>query len=404
MTAQAANLRTVTSGEKKRLSTIYFFNYFASSALIPYIALYYSSVLGLSGAQIGTLLAVSPLISLFATPFWTGMADARSIHRRVLLTGIAALAGIYAFFPFLTSFAAFFICAIVLAVFASPVSTLQDSAAMHMLGTARDQYGRVRIWGTVGWGVGAPLFGLLLDSLGLVWMFWIYALLMLVNLLMSRRLEFDQEVRNVAFMFGVRDLLRNPRWLLFFGVSFVAFVGIAANGGYMALLIEQLSGSNPALLGIVMPASAIVGVNLLASTIFEAPVMFFSSVFMNRLGTRGMLLLSLAAISLRNVLYAFVQTPDHVLLLQTLHGLTFATLWIAGVNFVAQNAPRGLGATAQGLFNTVTFGLGLGGGNFIGGLLLDWLGVGPMLAATGALVFIGLIVTLVLDRKFRVFS
>ena len=132
--------------------------------------------------------------------------------------------------------------------------------------------------------------------------------------------------------------------------------------------------------------------------------MFFSSALLGKFGIRGMLLLSLGAIALRNTLLAFAQTPDQVLLLQVFHGLTFATLWVAGVNFVAQNAPKGLGATAQGLFNTVTFGLGLGAGNFVGGLLLDWIGVGPMLGVTGALVFAGSLVVVVLDRKFRIFS
>ena len=86
--------------------------------------------------------------------------------------------------------------------------------------------------------------------------------------------------------------------------------------------------------------------------------MFFSNNLLNRFGTRGLLLTSLAVISLRNLLYVVSSDALQVFIVQVLHGFTFAALWVAGVNFVAQNAPMGLKATAQGMFNTVLIGFG----------------------------------------------
>lgn len=396
--------RIITSRERLRLSAIYFFTYFGAAAMVPYLALYYSSVMGFTGAEIGALLAVSPLLSIVTTPFWSGLADSRRVHLRVLLLGLTALAVIYALIPFLDTFPAIMLATVMLALLASPVATLQDSAAMHMLGRQRAQYGRVRLWGTVGWGLGAPLFGLVLVSFGLVWMFWIYSLIMFCNLLVTRGLVFDHQTQSAPLLLGVRELLRTPRWLLFFLVTFLASMGMSANSGFMSLLLEQMSVNNPLLLGFAIPISALVGIVLLVSTVFELPVMFFSGPLLTRFGTRGLLLVSLLAISLRNFLYALAQTPDQVLAIQVLHGLTFAAMWMAGVNFVAQNAPRGLGATAQGLFNTVTFGLGWAAGNFISGVLLDWVGVKSMFAFTGGLVFVGLLLVRGLDRRFKVFG
>jgi MFS family permease len=75
-----------------------------------------------------------------------------------------------------------------------------------------------------------------------------------------------------------------------------------------------------------------------------------------------------------------------------LHGPTFAAAWASGVAYVHDLAPEGMGATAQGLFNGMTMGLGAATGAFIGGLLYDgvgaaamfmWVGIGLLVGALG---------------------
>ena len=51
--------------------SFYLLYYGANACILPYVILYYQS-LGFSGAQIGLLFAISPLITLFGAPFWTG--------------------------------------------------------------------------------------------------------------------------------------------------------------------------------------------------------------------------------------------------------------------------------------------------------------------------------------------
>ena len=64
-------------------------------------------------------------------------------------------------------------------------------------------------------------------------------------------------------------------------------------------------------------------------------------------------------------------------MIQLLHGFTFAALWTAGVSYANSAAPRGMGATAQGVFSGVTMGLAAATGAFVGGWLYQ--GVGPVL-------------------------
>src|SRR3990170_8186183 len=130
-----------------RLSGIYFVTFLAYSAILPYIALYYSSI-GFSGLQIGALLGLGQILSLVATPFWTGVADASKRHHLVLVGGILVLLAGYAVIPILGSFTQVLVAVVLIALLSSQVISLQDSATMHMLGARRDLYGRLRLWGT----------------------------------------------------------------------------------------------------------------------------------------------------------------------------------------------------------------------------------------------------------------
>jgi PPP family 3-phenylpropionic acid transporter len=145
----------------------------------------------------------------------------------------------------------------------------------------------------------------------------------------------------------------------------------------------------------------VVGIALTVSTVFEAPVMLAANRLLARLGAWGALFLSLALIALRNLLYAQAADAGQIVLLQILHGLTYPLLWLAGVAFVAAHAPRGLNATAQGVFSAVLSSIGTAAGNYLCGWLIDHIGIRPMFNLVGWLGVGALIIFFVLSRLLR---
>jgi PPP family 3-phenylpropionic acid transporter len=112
-----------------------------------------------------------------------------------------------------------------------------------------------------------------------------------------------------------------------------------------------------------------------------------------------LLLMAMAVIGLRNVLYAFATEPWHVMALQALHGFTFPAMWLAGVNFAAEAAPKGLSATAQGMFGVILMGVGSAAGNLFSGVMIDRVGLDGMFLAAGSVVLVTLVFMLLVGRR-----
>lgn len=369
--------------------TFYFFFFAAFSALMPYLVLYYRWR-GLSGLQIGLLTGLTPIITMFSAPFWTGLADSTHRHSLILRLNMAAAILLVLLMPTARTFLFLFPIILFYTFLFSPISSLADSATLTMLEKQREEYGRIRLGGTIGWGVVSAMAGIVIERYGLTWSFWLYAINMTLAWLISHKLTFGQTGERVAIRRGIRALLTNRRWLIFLVTVFIAGMGMSTVNMYLFPYMEE-AGARKSLMGL----AAVI------ATISEIPVFFFSNYLLKRLQSRGLLILSMAVIGTRLLLYFFFAFPPAILLIQMVHGLTFAALWTAGVSYAHENAPPGMIATAQGLFGSVMMGFGSGAGGMLGGLLIDQLGTAGMYGVMGAAVLIGLGMFAILERLCR---
>lgn len=381
-----------------QISLSYFFFFAAWASITPFFVLYLQS-LGFSGAQIGLVTGISPLISLVAKPFWAGLADATNRHRLILLMAVAVSIVLNLLFPFLRTFSAILVVQVLISLLTSHTLPLIDSATIHMMGNHRDRYGSLRVWGTVSWGIVSAVVGLALERIGLISMFWIFAGLMSINLLLLRSLQFEENPERGTYFAQVGRLLRQPQWLLFLGIVLVAGIGSTAHE-YLPLLIQELPGASR-WLPFALSGVALVGIAVTISTISELPIMGASHWFLRSLGSRGALYVAMLAMALRCFMYANTSTPDQALLIQLFHGLTYPLLWVAGIKFVGEMAPRGLSSTAQGLFSAMFMGIGTALGFYICGWLIDRVGVFAMFNLTGWFVLAGLVLAILLSALVR---
>lgn len=357
---------------------IYFFYYGAAASLFPFLVIYYET-LELSGYQIGFLAGLVPLIALFSAPFWGGLADATQKHKLLLLLAIFTSIVI----AFTLSYASLFLwlvpLIVLLAFFIAPIMPIVDNSVMDLLADHKDQYGKLRLWGAIGWGGAAFMVGWLIERSGLSWAFYGYMILMSLGLLVVCKLTVSQAGIGSKYWSGLRLLFSNPGWSLFLFMVFVFGMGSAVIQNFLFLFMNDLDASK-----------TLMGLSLMFATMSELPVLYFSDRLLNRFGGSGMIIFSMSFLVLRLLAYSFIRNPLLVLPIQLLHGPTYSAMWVSGVSYADKNAPHGLGATAQGLFSGVLLGLSAAVGAFIGGFLLENIGPVAMFRVTGILVLMGI--------------
>src|SRR5258706_8205345 len=141
------------------------------------------------------------------------------------------------------------------------------------------------------------------------------------------------------------------------------------------------------------------GFALAIATVAELQVLFFGDRLLAKLKPHGLLILSMFATMIRLFLYATVNSVVGILIFQLINGFMFATLWVAGVSYINENALPSLSATTQGVFGATVFGFGASGGGFIGAVLLERLGGAQMYAIFGVMMLVTLIAYIFFERQ-----
>ena len=369
----------------------FYFLYFAALAsFMPFIVLFYQD-LKFSGAQIGLLTGLPPLITLVAGPFWTGLADSTRRHTLIMGMGIVLAAVVIFTLPFLTGFIAIFLLIVLFNIFISPVSALSDSATMSMLGDERALYGRIRLGGTIGWGIFAQLAGFLLFAYDLRVLFYMFSGIMLINFFVSQKLTFGkQEVKDTG-RGNVRFFLTNRRWVIFLASAFFGGLGSVTVAAYLSPYLKELGANGNQ-----------IGFALTISTLTELPAFFFGSYLVRRFTSNKLFIVALFLVGIRSLLFGAANTVFLAILVQALGGLVFPAMWSAGVAYADEHAPAGLKSTAQGLFGAASFGVGSAVGGLSGGLLLESFGGRGMFLVFGIAILVGLALLEIIKRIFPV--
>jgi MFS transporter, PPP family, 3-phenylpropionic acid transporter len=370
---------------------VFYFFYFQSVAVYMTFMPPYLRGLGLTGREISTLYAIPPLLALAVPLAWATLADRTRRHDRVLriVVGGACLG----FVPllFARSFAPILIGWITFAVFSVAVGGLADALAVARV-RAGAIYGRLRLWGSVGYVVAAVAVGALLSARGhgadgiapvALWLALVAAFIAALPL----RGTGEDSARPSAG--DVKALLAKPRLRLLLLAAALHWVCLTPYNVYFGVLMRDL-GLSPNVWGLAFSTGVVAEVIVLA--------MF------RRLEARFPLDVLLAAAfvasALRWLAISVVDATWALVALQAIHGLSFGLFWSAAIALIAATAPGSLRATGQAL---LVMSINLGGviGNTVTGRLYDASGPRLMFVLAAILELAPLTVVLVARRRLR---
>ncbi len=352
---------------------VYWFLYFTGlGAFFPYYALYLRESAGLSGTQVGIVMASVRLIALIAQPLWGNIADRTGARRAVLaaLTMATALSQIGMWYA--DGFVQLFVATCAMSVFSTAVVPISFSVAFAMLsGTGPHGFGYARMWGTIGFLIGVAGFPYVLESYrehfalaadlsgqGLEAMFAVFAALAATAALSCWALPRSSGMEVRAARGDWRELLANRAMLRLMVASFLAYLFLQGPIEMFPLFIADRGGD-----------AEMVGKMWMAMLLLEIPLVALSGAGVQRLGARALLIGGTVAGGLRWIICAL--TTDETLLYaaQLLHGVVVAGLLIGSPLYLEKIVPERLRSTAQGALAMI----GVGAGGLVSSVATGWL-------------------------------
>lgn len=363
-----------------QLSIYYFILFCGLGGVFPLLSLYLSQTIHLSGSEIGTVMSIGPIITLFFQPAW-GMVTDYTGHPKRILAGTLAVAGLLAIpYYFAHHFATIFFIAILLAIFQSAIVPISDSLTVSYTAKIKADYGNIRLWGALGFAVSAFIMGRLSETyslsiifIGLMLSFWL-------SMIFVRALPHEGGAFRVDLTSGVKQLTKMPKFMLFIAASFLLFGPIQGNNVYFGLLISQAGGTVTG-----------VGFAFLLAAGTEAPFMRLSGPWIRKSGFLTVTLLAGGVSCLRWIFYSFEPGPVWLYVSTIAQGFSVGLFIPAGINYVKQLVPTKITATAVSLYSAAGNGLGNWFSVFIGGFILDKFNVNSVYIFYAVLSFLGLL-------------
>ncbi|KAG7393017.1 hypothetical protein PHYPSEUDO_013505 [Phytophthora pseudosyringae] len=357
-----------------------------TSAQMNFLSIFYQQTAQFSKVQIGVLQTLPCVCAMVAPPLWGAVADhiqnQRLVHVFCIVTGALLLFAVRFFY---WSFNWMVLVVIVSNFQVAPTGSLLDHTVLNLLDKVGGEYGKQRLFGALGYGVGAYLTGLIVAVAGISWSFNVSLTLGLTSLLVLRtippmqhsRLLHEADVEGGApkapsFMDNARLICKEVDVLMLLGVVFLMGLMYGVLSSFLTLNLYNLSGAN----------AQIVGVAIMCETASELPAFFYSHKIINRLGIVNVLLLSILGYFLRVSYYAVMTNAWSAIPFELLHGVTYGLAWAACTQYVYSAAPPGCQGTLMGVLNAVQNGLARGAGTLVGGYFYQLYGARTMWLVT----------------------
>ena len=280
---------------------------------------------------------------------------------------------------------------------------LSDSLIQRFLKGGGDDYGKVRVAGSIGYVVMTLLLQFFVPAgtarQYMVWMvvsagLFALSIFFVPGILSSQGKDISAEANSPSPISSDKKegiwqtLAQFPPifwmglWLLFLG-----FFGLTPVTKMLALYTTEFLHSNG------------VGALSAISAASEIPFMFFSGRFLRRYGSLNLLVFCTALVGVRMLLYIAFPNMTGAVLGQLLNSVTYGLYHPAAVVFVAQYAPKGKLMISMSLYSIFAIGLASVLGNSLGGWMIDSFGYPVLFTTFAVFPLVGVLVYLFVRKK-----
>ena len=265
--------------------------YYLSWALFSALISVYLMDRGFKASDVSLVVSASFLTSMITQPIigkWNDEFDIKKVN--AILFVIVAIGGIV----FMVSNSLFMI-----AVSYSVVLMMINGVnpVMEKIATASPyQYGKIRIWGTIGYALGSQFAGILYDLVALQAIFIVFVLAMILCIigLVGTEPDIKKEAAKENEKVKTLTLFKNKKFVYYLAICAI-FYGVTnmSNTFVPSMLTDK---------GLDVDVTS----TILSIAVFcEAPLVLFSNRFMDKIANKTLLIISISMVCLQCAVYGF---------------------------------------------------------------------------------------------------
>lgn len=363
------------------LGSQYFLYFGVLGILLPYFNLYCYH-LGFTGFQIGLLSSTRTLATVVFPLLWGILADHFRIRKPLFVLCQFLSTGLWAFYLLTTDFNQMLLITICYGIFYAPLISFMEAFAMDILGAAKQNYGHIRVWGSL------SFIGMVMVTGKVVEIYPIRIIIILIlggsliQALISTGVKSPDAGRVMRFnsdaFRGNAHIFYTRKVIVFLTAAFLMLVSHGAYYGFFSIYLEEL-GYGRSFIGIAWALAALA----------EILVMLRSEWIFKRFPLEKVFFMSFMVAALRWLLLFQVTGPVTLLISQLLHAFTYGAFHVTSILYMDQLAPEDVKTFGQALNNAVTYGLGMMIGFFLNGYLFEIIGLRNLFVISAVAALMG---------------
>ncbi|HOE34374.1 MAG: MFS transporter [Chloroflexi bacterium] len=381
--------------------SVYFLVFFAGMGFIqPFLSLHFRSI-GFSGVQVGALGTFSSL-GLILTATQYGLFFDRSSRKRLILALSLLLAALTLFFlPYLRVFGMALVLFIAHRIITSSSITATENLSYQVSSDGathgKPSFGRLRLWGSVGFGITAVIGGWLFGTRGVLVNDQLFLAFMLVSIgiiLFVMPADFfrdgkaDQKSGNPAGLKGIISLIFRDRYLL------LTVLALALTD----TLSDGVRSFEPIFMKDLGLTESIIGAAVSLSCFLEVPMMLLADRWIQKLEVHQLVYFILIFDLTRRLLVWFLPFPWLVFTLNILTAVSFTLRLVTTIHLINLRVPRQYTTTAVTFVSITLNGISHMLSNALSGVVYDNFGGRPIYLVSACFCVISLFLALAARR------
>jgi MFS transporter, PPP family, 3-phenylpropionic acid transporter len=324
---------------------MYYLGYWGiTGAYLNFVNLHLDHI-GLTSRTIGLVSALVPLCAITLSPAISARADRQSGHvasirALLILTAVALIA------LSLTNTVGLVIAACaLLAATATAAQPLADGSIARMGARHNIEFGRMRLWGGVGFSITAAAAGFAWSRIGYTWMFIFCGVAMAAFATSARLIEQTQHA-DTAHHVPIAGAMHDTGLLACLAICLCVGIGWGLSTPFLGLHIKHIGGT-----------STHVGLWYSLVGLGSIPTMRFHHRIAHQLTAAGALALGCTSMALNYTCVTLITDPSWLVLTAPLEGVGFALFLVGTIQLIDRRSTSEHVSTLQSVRHGLTYGL-----------------------------------------------